>query len=81
MDFPYVSTDIREVEKAGNDLISKAYSNEPNNQLSEILYLADNGSKRKYMKALKKCKKKITIYFPHQSAVEQYFSEIFTSDQ
>ena len=58
MDFPYVSTDIREVEKAGNDLISKAYSNEPNNQLAEILYLADNGSKRKYMEALKKCKRK-----------------------
>lgn len=81
MDFPYVSTDIREVEKVGNDLISKAYFNEPNNQLAEILYLADNGSKRKYMEALKKCKRKITIYFPHQSAVEQYFSEIFTSDQ
>ena len=80
MDFPYVSTDIREVEKAGNDLISEAYFNDPNNQLAEILYLADNGSKRKYKEALKKCKKKIAIYFPHQSTVEQYFCEIFTSD-
>ena len=81
MDFPYIDTDIREVEKIGNDLISKAYSNNPNNQLAECLYLVDNGTKRKYMKALKKCKKNITIYFPHQSAVERYFSEVFTGDQ
>lgn len=81
MVFPYISTDIREVEKEGNNLISKAYSNNPNNQLAEILYLADNGNKRKYMEALKKCKKNITIYFPHQSAVEQYFSEVFTRNK
>ena len=81
MDFPYISADIREVEKEGNNLISKAYSNNPNNQLAEILYLADNGNKQKYMGALKKCKKNIITYFPHQSAVEQYFSEVFTGDQ
>lgn len=80
IDFWYISTDIREVEKEGNDLISKAYSNNPNNQLAEILYLADNGNKRKYMETLKKCKKNISIYFPHQSAVELYFSEVFTGD-
>lgn len=81
MDFPYISTDIRKVEKEGNQLISKAYFNNPNNQLAEILYLADNGNKRKYMEALKRCKKNIAIYFPHQSAIEEYFSEVFTGHQ
>lgn len=81
MDFPYISTDIREVEKEGNDLICKAYFNNPNNQLAEILYLADNGCKRKYMQARKKCKKNISVYFPNQSAVEQYFSEVFVGEQ
>lgn len=77
--FPYISTDVREVEKEGNNLISEAHSNDPNNQLAEILYLADNGNKRKYVEALKKCKKNITAYFPNQSAVEEYFSEVFST--
>lgn len=77
--FPYISTDIREVEQEGNSLIFKAHSNNPSNQLAEILYLADSKNKHKYVMATKKVKKFIEIYFPHQSAVEQYFAEIFTN--
>ena len=77
IDFPFISKDIREVERVGNALISKAYLNNPNNQLAEILYLADNEDTHKYRKALKRCKSNITSYFPNQSAIEQYFAEIF----
>lgn len=80
MDFPYINTDIREVEKIGNNLISKAYFANSGNQLAEILYLADNGSKKKYMQALKNAKKNISVYFPHKSEVEQYFFEVFTEE-
>lgn len=75
--FPYISNDIREVEKKGDELISESYFADPNNQLAEILYLADNGSKRKYMQALKK-QKNIAAYFPHKSEVDKYFFEVFT---
>lgn len=80
VDFSYISTDIREVEREGNNLISVAYFNNPNNQLAELLFLADNGNKRKYAEAVNKCKKNIFIYFPHQSAIEQYFIGIFSDE-
>lgn len=77
MDFLFISKDIAEVEREGNALILKAYLNNPNNKLAEILYLADNGNKHKYRKAQKKSKSNLTSYFPYQSAIEQYFVEIF----
>ena len=79
MIFPYISTDFREVEREGNRLINNAYSNNPNNQLAEVLYLADAKNRRKYLAAIKKIKKSIKMYFPHQSAVDQYFAEIFSN--
>lgn len=79
MVFPYVSIDIREVEEKGNALITKAYHDNPNNQLAEILYLVDNGNKRKYRQALNKCKENIAMYFPHQSEIEKYFYEVFST--
>lgn len=78
MIFSYISNDIREVEKIGNNLISEAYFADPHNQLAEILYLADNGSSRKYMQALKNAKKNIPVYFPHKSEMDKYFFEVFT---
>lgn len=78
IDFPYISTDISIVEEKGNELIFKAYTSDPDNLLAKALYLADNGNKHEYMEVLKKVKKNINNYFPRKSAVEKYFSEIFT---
>ena len=78
-DFPFISDDYRDVEQYGNSLIFKAYSINPNNQLAEVLYLADSRKKRKYAAAVKNCLKSISCYFPHKSAVEQYFTGIFTN--
>ena len=78
IDFTFFSDDIQEVIKQGDSLITKAYCDDPNNQLAEILYLCDHGSKRKYKEVKKKYKEDIAVYFPGQSGVEQYFIEIFT---
>lgn len=79
MDFAFVSEDIYEVELEGNRLICEAHSTDPSNQLAEILYLADNGKKRNYASAIKTIRNQISEYFSKQSAIEQYFYDIFTN--
>lgn len=79
MDFKYVNTDIRDVEKEGNDLILKSISLNPNNELAKILFLADNAKKRKYNSAKMNLRKSIFLFFPSNSKVDVYFAEIFTS--
>ena len=79
MDFLFVSENLYEVESEGNRLICESYSNDPSNDLAKILYLVDNGTKSKYIAAIKAMRKKINEYFSKQSAVELYFSEIFTN--
>ena len=80
MAFSFVNADIREIEKEGNILICQAHFKDPNNQLAEILFLTDNDCKKKYLCAKKRRKNNINIYFPNESAVEQYFSEIFAGE-
>lgn len=79
MDFSFVSEDIYEVELEGNRLIGEAYSNDSCNQFAEILYLVDTGTKRECASAIKTMRNHITEYFSKQSAVEQYFFDIFTT--
>ena len=78
-DFSHIDTDVGDIEQEGNRLIIKAYEKDSNNLLAEILYLADSGKWNTYMMAKKKIKKHINIYFPHRSAIEQYFTEVFTN--
>ena len=80
MDFPYVSTNIFDVEKEGDSLIVKAVTLNPDNKLAEILYLADNAPKSQYISAKNKLKESISLFFSGQSIVDKYFIEIFTSD-
>lgn len=77
-DFLFIDKNILEIEQMGNNLIIKAYSFDINNPLSEIMYLADNGTKQDYKNAVEKAKSSITEKFPGDSAVDCYFREIFT---
>lgn len=79
VDFSFISTDVREVENKGCELIRKAYLNNPQNPLAEILYLSEFDNKQEYNKAKKKIKKNIEEYFSGQSEIDQYFVEIFTT--
>lgn len=80
MDFPYISSNIFEVERNGNRLINEAYNSNPKNPLAEIIFLADSGNKSKYKAAKDKIFDHISSYFPSGSAVGRYFIEIFTRD-
>ena len=78
LDFLFVSADIRDVEKVGCNLIHQSILIDPNNKPAQILYLADNAGKHKYINAKKKMKESISALFPGEPEVDKYFAEVFT---
>ena len=78
MAFSFVDVGFNDIENEGVNLISRSYYINPHNQLAEVLFLGIKGDSRKYSKAKKALNKCIHLYFPQQSAVEHYFTEVFT---
>jgi hypothetical protein len=77
-DFLFLDDDIQRIEMMGNELINEAHNSDPENPLSEVLYLADNGKKSKYREAKNNLVESIREYFPSNSKIDKYFIGIFT---
>ena len=71
--------DISDIELRGNELINRAYIIDASNPLVEVLFVADNGKKKYYIEAKKRLRTKIKDFFPSNSLIDRYFTEIFTT--
>ena len=78
LDFSFINTDIRAIEKKGAQLIADSYYSDPKNSLARVLFLQDNGEKRVYNAAQQELANNIRRYFPSNSEIDSYFIEIFT---
>ena len=78
-EFLFLDMDISDIELRGNELINRAYIIDASNPLVEVLFVADNGKKKYYIEAKKRLRTKIKDFFPSNSLIDRYFTEIFTT--